>query len=111
MRIEEREVTVTKSVYIADDGKEFDTEIDCERYEMRKIEENIDFYDDELKPTNLDRSMYAVLDTKEKVKGMVILCEYMGYATKGLHMSGVYHFADGEWLNISNIVKALSGGF
>lgn len=40
MKIEPREMTVTKELYIADDGTEFEDYDDCGEYEMGLIEKN-----------------------------------------------------------------------
>lgn len=107
MKIETRKVLVEREVYIASDGTEFDDENECEGYEMRLIEEQMLFFDSEFRRTVIERCAYAVLRTDEEVKQFKHVCDYMGYADRGLNQSGVYMYSesDDRWLNLYEVME------
>ena len=112
MKIEKREVVVTKEVFVAFDGMEFDNQDDCMDHEYRITEAKLSFYDYKFKKSILDECAYARLDTEEDVKLMISLCDYQGIVSKGIVNPGVYIYVDrGDyWINMSEAIKHICGG-
>ena len=108
MKTIKKKVTVTKEIYVADDGKEFEDVTDCESYEMSLLENSIEMYDFKLNKSNLDNCIYIKLPTVESVKMLIDLCLYTGISCKGVNTPGLYMFDNKYgWINISDIFEKL----
>ena len=112
MKIEKREVVVTKEIFIAVDGKEFNTEDACREHEYDINESKLAFYDRNFKKSTLDACTYVRLDTKEDVKLMLSLCDYQDITDIGIEDPGVYIYVDrGDyWINMSEAISHICGG-
>ena len=113
MKIEQREVTITKAVFVAEDGKEFYDRDDCLEYEINKKQDCSDiFFDDRFEPCGYDEGMYIKLDNDEKVRIFMEIYEYHGMTTEGVDGPGLYIFVDSYrdegWVNISKAVDILT---
>ena len=111
MRTEEREVLVKKTVYIADDGREFDDEDDCLNYECDAIEEQLKgyCYDHKLNEISVDRCEIAYLPTEMLVKAFIRVCDDYGCVTEGIAETGIYMYSDYAegWINLDTIASQL----
>lgn len=113
MKIEKREVVVTKEVFVAVDGTVFDDREDCMEHEYRINEAKCAFYDRDFKKSTLDECEYARLDTEEDVKLMISLCAFQGITAKGLVYPGVYIYSYDRgdcWVNMTEAIKRICGG-
>ena len=113
MKLEKREIVITKDVFIAVDGKEFNTEDACLEHEYDINESKLAFYDRNFKKSTLDACTYVRLDTEKDVKLMLSLCDYQGITDIGIANPGVYIYVDrGDyWVNMSEAVRHICGGF
>ena len=114
MREERRMIQTEVSVYIAEDGTEFDCEDDCESYEIRLIEKRLVMYNHRLeKVDTVDSCQYAKLSTPKEVDDFIAVCKYEGVSCGGIKSPGLYTYAEGvygrkdAWINISNIIKSI----
>ena len=111
MKIEKREIVVTKEVFVAFDGMEFDNQDDCMDHEYRITEAKLSFYDYKFKKSILDECAYARLDTEEDVKLMISLCDYQGIVSKGIVNPGVYIYSNDRsgdcWVNMTETVNRI----
>ena len=113
MKIEKREVVVTKEVFIAVDGKEFNEENDCREHEYLISEAKLALYDYKFKKSTIDECAYARLDTEEDVELMLSLCRYQGISSKGIVNPGVYIYSydHGDcWINMTECIERICGG-
>lgn len=113
MKIEKREVVVTKEVFIAVDGKEFDNRDACSEHEFILNEARIPFYDHNFKKSDLDSCTYARLDTEDDVKLMIRLCKHVDITVKGLINPGIYVYTGYQkdmWLNMTECINRICGG-
>lgn len=81
---------IKKTVYVADDGKEFATKKECEEYE-RSMSYKFVMCDDDLKPVSdfADASFVSIRDDAE-LKVLQSHCEYYGYSIDGIDNPGIY---------------------
>lgn len=112
MKIETREITVTKDVYIADDGTVFHNKYDCESYEYGLIEKTIEFYDQNLNKCDFDSCTYVKLVTEKDVENLIRMCEYSGCFITGIDSPGLYMFDDRSdgWIDLTNVLSTIYGG-
>lgn len=113
MKIEKREVVVTKEVFVAVDGTEFDTPDACREHEFILNEAKIPFYDHNFEKSDLESCTYARLDTEDDVKLMIGLCKYVDITVKGLINPGIYVYTGYQknmWLNMTECIKRICGG-
>ena len=106
-------VFVEKTVYVASDGMEFDTESVCESYEMKLFLNEFDMLDVFLNPTNdIGHALYVKLDTAEHVHKFIAVCDYYEVTTCGLSadMPGIYYYSvtgyEDEWVNLDKVLFA-----
>lgn len=113
MKVEQREVVVTKEVFIAVDGTTFDDEDDCLEHEYFINEAKLALYDHKFEKSTLDSCSYVRLDTEEDVELMRSLCEYQGLTDRGIIEPGIYmymgHYTE-RWINISEVIMRIRGG-
>lgn len=109
MRIEEREVTVKKTVYIADDGREFVCEDDCLDHEFDSLVKLLDgyCYDREFNKTSAEDCVFAYLPSDELVKIFVKACDVYGVVSDGVDKPGTYMYSDfaSAWVNLDTITS------
>ena len=114
MRTELRKVTVEQEVYIANDGKEFDDEDDCQAYEATCLSQTLKMRNYVgVKTNNLDNCQAVKLDRVSDIMSFVALCKYEGISCTGIVEPGVYMYTEGRygsaneaWTNISKIIKS-----
>ena len=113
MKKEFREVTIKQEVYIADDGREFMDEEDCEEYEFKCLEQSLKLYNCKCKKVNsVDECHIANLVTTDDVKNFIKACDIYDVDSDGIDMPGVYIY-DGFndiWLNIEGVLLRIKGG-
>lgn len=113
MREETRQVIVEQTVYIADDGKEFDDEDDCKAYEAIGSAERLKMYNySGIKTNSVENCWYVKLDTFTDTLTFIELCKYDGISHKGIEGPGIYMYTEGNygkgndaWTNLSPIIK------
>lgn len=115
MRTEYREVTFKQEVYIAEDGREFTDEDDCEAYDIKLIENSLKFYDNSYEKSDVDSCVYFHAITEEDVERAIKVCEYYGITREGLYKPGLYMFADTlyrkeAWVNLDEVIFHIRGG-
>ena len=102
MRTEEREVTVTKTVYIADDGKVFYNEKYCWEYEYQLKEKTLKMYGANFEKADVASAAYVHLATPEEVSLFKDVSKYRGFGTDGVNEPGLYILTPDEyWVNIT----------
>lgn len=106
MRTETREVTVQRTVYIADDGREFYYEGDCRIYDYQLKEKTLKLYDLNFEKAVIESAVYVQLDTKEEVELFKEIYEYKGYGgADGVYEPGIYMYTpDDYWVNITPVI-------
>ena len=97
-----------KTVYIADDGKQFDNEYDCESYELEKKMKNIIILtSDEEIISSLERAELAdiiIAPTKDGVENACDIMRYYGIYTRGLEQGiNFYNESKGGWVSFDEI--------
>lgn len=113
MKIETRQVTIEKEIYIANDGREFDEETNCKEYEAGLIEAAIEFYDRDLERSDLGSCTYVIVKTPDEIEALIDLCRYHDISHKGIsEKTGIYMYVDRRdmWTNISDTVDRLRLG-
>lgn len=110
MEMKQKQVTYIKTIYVANDGTEFDEQDECEAYEMRLIRNSFEFYDEKFKESTLGSCAYAKIKTVEDAVKFLNVCEYEGITTKGIERDGIYMYADNRWYNITEAVSNIYGG-
>lgn len=113
MKIEKREVVITKEVFVAVDGKEFDDRYDCIEHEYLIHAAKLACYNRKFEKTTFEHCLYVRLDTEEDVKLVLSLCEYQGISRKGFDNPGVYIYAYDQgdcWVNMTEAIKRICGG-
>ena len=111
MKIETREVTVTKKVYIAEDGEEFFNESECEAHEMDLIASRIRMYDSDLDRTDdAGHCIYVKLATEGEVEEFKKLLDCYGYIRDGIEKPSIYLYIDewSEWIDIKKVARAIN---
>ena len=107
MRIEEREVTVKRKVYIADDGREFVCEDDCLDHEFDIVVKLLDdyCYDAKFNKAGVDACSFAFLPSGEMVDIFVKACDVYGCVSDGVDKPGIYMYSDfsGCWINLDDV--------
>ena len=115
MKVETREITITKEVYVADDGTEFVSEDECKLYEITLAESKLAFYDGNYEKADFESCTYVKLITDEDVENMHKVCEYNGVSSEGIRGPGLYMYVNAfanrdYWANITEAVSAIYGG-
>lgn len=107
MRIVEREVTVKKTVYIADDGREFVCEDDCLDHEFDIMVKFLDgyCYDKDFNKTSAEDCAFAYLPNGELVEIFVKACDVYGVVADGVDKPGIYMYSDfaNTWINLDDV--------
>jgi hypothetical protein len=109
-----RQVMVEQTVYVANDGKEFDDEDDCLSYEASRLSETIKMRNYAgVRTNNIDNCQAVKLDNLDEIVSFIELCKYEGISHTGVHAPGVYMYTEGRygngneaWTNISVIIKS-----
>lgn len=112
MRTETREVTEIKTVYIADDGKEFDYEEDCENHEVWLKEQSLLCFDHKCVKCRLEDCTYVYIRTEKELKNLIEVLSYLGISRVGLGDNdgvGIYMYVGrgDNWVNISKSVDII----
>ncbi len=112
MKIEQREIKITKAVFVAEDGKEFYDRDDCLEYEINKKQDTSNiFFNDRFERCGYDECMYVKLDNDEQVRLFMEIYEYHGMCTEGIDGPGLYMYTESyrndSWTNISKAVDIL----
>lgn len=99
-----------KTIYIADDGKQFDDECECKEYEyslaMEKAKDIIRGLDEDGDPIKFsdlhfcDRVYTVYLATNDAVEFFIDRCYKEQISTDGLENPGVYIWDNDEWADI-----------
>lgn len=116
MRTEIREVTAKRTIYIAEDGTEFETDKECFDYEYEQRVRSLMCYDEVFGRTTPDRCTYVDLPDIESVLAFrwALDCHWM--YTDGLGAPGVYIRVDDEegdcdsWVNMTEAITKIRGG-
>lgn len=96
MRTETRKVTVEQEVYIAEDGKEFDNDGDCECYEARLAGKRLKMYTHKYTKTDTVEDCYLVkLNSWVDAEDFIKLCRLDGFSAN-IYKSRKNHKLD-EW--------------
>lgn len=114
MREEKRPITIEQTVYIADDGKEFDDEDDCKSYEINQVCESLKMRNYlGVKTNNIDNCQAVKLNSFVEIQSFIELCAYEGVSYKGISEPGIYLYTEGRygngneaWTNISKIIES-----
>lgn len=117
MREETRQVIVEQTVFVANDGKEFDDEDDCKAYEVNCSAKNLEMYNySNVKTDNIDNCWYVKLSTTSDITTFIEFCKYEGVSHRGIDAPGVYMYTEGNygggnyaWTDISKIVERFAG--
>lgn len=111
---ERRKIEIEKEIYIAPDGKEFESEDECEEYEPRLSTKSTIMYDHKFNKTNdLDACHYVRLPSPAAVNAFLKLCAYDGIYTRGIDQPGLYMYVEGTygageaWSNLSEILSKM----
>lgn len=114
---------IEKTVYVAADGKEFESKTECLKYETASMLKGLHFYDDYKKPMFISSDnfsqffssvYYVQAESIEALDKLNELCDISGYATipyKDLNTNCddlFYYFDDDEsWHSLKNDLKEL----
>lgn len=112
MRIETREVTETRKIYISDDGREFFDPGDCRDHEYEILSKTFKCYDINYKESDPESGMYANLVTDESVRAFIQCCAYIGVTSNGVGTPGLYMFNDysESWISMDEVMFRIRGG-
>lgn len=114
MKTEYREVLVKQPVYIAEDGKEFDDEEDCQDYEFEMLNGSFECYSMNLERVRCpDEATFVNLPTKKIIENFKRVCEWMCISHTGIDDPGIYVYTDcgrGEWTNMEKAIERIRGG-
>ena len=115
---------IEKTIYIADDGTEFDNEDECLRYESKialsELGDRILFFDENRRPLelscdNYEKCFYIVIKDESAISHFISTMEDEGYSELP-HSVGVYEYNTytDKWVNLSekvaniiNLIKEL----
>lgn len=108
MKIDFKEIKVTREIYIAEDGTEFNDKDECLEYEMRLCEKTINFYDGSFNKSDFASCVYADLPNSDAIQALINICDYERMPISGLENPGVYlydeeaHWHKGNvWVNLT----------
>ena len=98
-----------KIAYIADDGKQFDSEYDCEKYEMSKKMINIIFVDNEghilSDIDDIVRAVIVIIPIEDAVEMAKEILKWHGISIDGIDGVGAYIYSNNEkwygWKKVS----------
>lgn len=114
MKTEYREVLVKRPVYIADDGKEFDDEEDCQDHEFDLLNGSFECYNGDFESVKCpDEATYVNLPTKKIIENFKRVCNWIGIVHTGVDEPGIYIYSDygrGEWINMEKALARIRGG-
>ena len=113
MRTETRKVLVEQEVYIAEDGKEFTRQFDCERHEYHISTLALRMYDsDGRRTTSWDNSWYVDLETNDDFDAFMRVSDFEGSIIEGIDPNepGIYAYNDDsqKWINISKLINNIT---
>lgn len=114
MRTETREVTITQTVYISDDGHEFTDEDACNDYEFKLLEKTFNCYDSKYNRSKPDECKFIDLPTVEDVARFKEYCDILDLIDDGIDKPGVYiytqtDYCHDEWVNLEEIIFKIRG--
>lgn len=114
MRIESKEVTVVKNIYISDDGKEFHDEDACLNHEfnIRKKMVSEYCYDVHCNKSTIDECVIVYLPDDEAVKAFVSVFDTCGLVYYGIDKPGLYIWTEcgDNWVNVDEVKARIKGG-
>lgn len=114
MRIESKEVTVVKNIYISDDGKEFHDRDDCLHHEfvIRKKAIKDYCFDIHGNKTTIDDCLVAYLPDDKAVEAFISVSDTCGLSFNGIDKPGFYIYSDytNDWLNVDEVIDRIKGG-
>lgn len=109
MRIEERVVTTMQPVYIAEDGKEFKDEEECQEYEFDMLEKSLNQYcfNGAFEESRVEECTFVHMPTINIVKDFVKMRNVIGISSKGVDNPGIYMSSDynNSWVNLNDITS------
>lgn len=106
MEVKHKEVVITKDIFVACDGTEFENEDDCIDYEFNIRSQKLACYNEDFKRVDLDSCDYVAAVDDELLGLFLEICDHKGYCSKGIDGVGLYKYiAECDyWLNISQIM-------
>ena len=110
MKIDFKEIKVTREIYIAEDGTEFDDKDECLEHEMRLYEKTIKFYDANFDNADFSTCIYADLPNNDAIQALVELCNYERMPISGLENPGIYLYDDDAHWHKGNVWVNLTEG-
>lgn len=104
MKIDYREVTIKKPVYIADDGKEFDNEEDCMDHEFDIFNESFRCFNSKYEKSNVETCAFVDVPTEKSVKHFIKVCDTLGITADGVDKPGIFMYSDygNSWINLED---------
>jgi len=114
MKIEERNITINQTVYIANDGTEFTDKYDCIDHETMILEKSLNCYDENFNKTNVGLCTYVNLITEDDVKNFKTISDHINSTHTGIDKPGLYMYKDdslnGIWINLDDVMFHIRGG-
>lgn len=114
MRVESKEVTVMKNIYISDDGKEFYDRADClnHEFEIRKKAIEDCCFDVNGNKTDIDNCVVAYLPDDKSVEAFISVSDACGLTHEGIGKPGFYIYTDfsNNWVMIDEVIDRIKGG-
>lgn len=107
MRVEVREVTVAKSIFIADDGTEFQDSTKCRNYEIGLLEKVVELYDDDFERADLHTCTFLHIKNQQDVENLRRLANYCGMTDKGVDDTPGVYMWNNKWIKISELVDTV----
>jgi hypothetical protein len=113
MKIEQRKITINQDVYVATDGTVFADKYECQEYETKKLEKELDMYGaDYTKCDSLNTCIYVKLITRDQISRFTTACGHYDISTDGVKGPGIYMYNGrlrGAWINLTEVVNKLNG--
>lgn len=90
-----------KTIYIAEDGTQFEDEYYCRKHEYDILMKQFQFYDEKRNPIteikNIDNIKYVYVGTNESAKNAKkFLCDEFGTCGFGIDHPGLWYYDDDE---------------
>ncbi len=103
-----------KTIYVADDGKQFDNEYECENYEFQKsintsslIALDLDKKIIKLNETNIEDCYYVKISTEKDLKIFNKLSDYAGVSLANSVGEFYYDLNSYTWKNLNEEIEDL----
>ena len=106
MEVKRKKFVITKDIFVACDGTEFEDEDACIDYEFNIRSRKLACYDENFNRVDLDSCDYVAAVNDELLKLFLDLCDHKGYCAKGIDGVGLYKYMAecDNWINISQIM-------